>query len=64
MAKNSILVVGGGPKGFGYGEITPATEIAQKAAILTGLMGQFYIVVLTAVVVEKYIAHSTREKKD
>ncbi len=45
---------------IGYGEIIPATPIAQKAAILTGLVGQFYIVVITAVVVEKYILHSQR----
>lgn len=43
---------------IGYGEIIPVTAIAQKAAILTGLMGQFYIVIITAVVVEKYVNHS------
>ncbi|THV57338.1 two pore domain potassium channel family protein [Flagellimonas alvinocaridis] len=43
---------------IGYGEIIPVTPIAQKAAILTGLMGQFYIVIITAVVVEKYVSHS------
>lgn len=42
----------------GYGEIVPAIPIAQKAAILVGLMGQFYLVIVTAVVVEKYISHS------
>ena len=45
---------------IGYGEIIPVTPIAQKAAILTGLIGQFYIVVITAVVVEKYIMHSRK----
>ncbi|MGB5820773.1 MAG: potassium channel family protein [Saonia sp.] len=43
---------------IGYGEIIPATPVAQKAAILTGLIGQFYIVIITAVVVGKYIKHS------
>ena len=43
---------------IGYGEIIPVTPVAQKAAILVGLMGQFYIVIITAVVVEKYIRHS------
>ncbi|MEM1338528.1 MAG: ion channel [Bacteroidota bacterium] len=43
---------------IGYGEIVPVIPIAQKAAILVGLMGQFYLVILTAVVVEKYIRHS------
>ena len=40
---------------IGYGEIIPVTPIAQKAAILTGLMGQFYLVIITAIVVGKFI---------
>lgn len=40
---------------IGYGEITPVIPIAQKAAVLVGLLGQFYLVIITAVVVEKYI---------
>ena len=40
---------------IGYGEIIPVIPIAQKAAILVGLMGQFYIVIITAVVVGKYL---------
>ncbi|MEM7382120.1 MAG: ion channel [Bacteroidota bacterium] len=44
---------------IGYGEIVPVTQVAQKAAILVGLTGQFYLVIITAVVVEKYIRHST-----
>lgn len=46
---------------IGYGDIVPIAPIAQKAAILVGLMGQFYTVIITAVVVEKYIKHSTKE---
>ncbi len=46
---------------IGYGEIIPAIPIAQKAAILVGLMGQFYLVIVTAVVVEKYIRHTERK---
>ena len=42
---------------IGYGEIIPVTPVAQKVAVLTGLIGQFYIVIITAVVVEKYIQH-------
>ena len=45
---------------IGYGEIIPAIPIAQKAAMLVGLMGQFYLVILTAGVVEKYIRHSAK----
>ena len=40
---------------IGYGEIIPTTNIAQKATIFLGLMGQFYLVIITAVVVGKFI---------
>lgn len=46
---------------IGYGDIVPITPIAQKAAILVGLMGQFYTVIITAVVVEKYIKFSSKD---
>lgn len=41
---------------IGYGEIIPISVIAQKATIVTGLAGQFYMVILTAIVVGKYIS--------
>ncbi len=41
---------------IGYGDIVPLTPVARKAAMLIGLAGQFYLVIITAVVVEKYIA--------
>lgn len=40
---------------IGYGDILPVTPLAQKAAIFIGLIGQFYLVVITAVVVGKFI---------
>ncbi|MEL6917984.1 MAG: potassium channel family protein [Bacteroidota bacterium] len=46
---------------IGYGEIVPTTAIAQKAAVLVGLIGQFYMVIITAVVIEKYIRHSSKD---
>ena len=46
---------------IGYGDIVPMTPVAQKAAIITGLMGQFYLVVVTAIVVGKYIQHNTKD---
>lgn len=46
---------------IGYGEIVPAIPVAQKAAILVGLVGQFYMVIITAVVIEKYIRHSQKQ---
>lgn len=46
---------------IGYGDISPVTELARNASILIGLMGQFYLVIVTAVVVEKYIRHSGKK---
>ncbi len=40
---------------IGYGDILPISALAHKAAILIGLMGQMYLVVITAIVVGKYI---------
>ena len=40
---------------IGYGDIVPVTSLAQKAAIITGLMGQFYLVIVTAIIVGKYL---------
>ena len=47
---------------IGYGDITPITAIAQKASIFIGLIGQFYLVILTAVVVGKYINQGTKSE--
>ncbi|MEO0572376.1 MAG: potassium channel family protein [Bacteroidota bacterium] len=41
---------------IGYGDILPVTDLAQKASILIGLSGQFYLVIITAVVVGKYVS--------
>lgn len=46
---------------IGYGDITPATELARKASILIGLTGQIYIVVITAIIVGKYISHNANK---
>lgn len=43
---------------IGYGDIVPATPLAQKAALITGLMGQFYLVIITAIIVGKYLQHN------
>ena len=40
---------------IGYGEIVPVIPIAKKATIFIGLSGQFYLVILTAIIVGKYI---------
>jgi hypothetical protein len=44
---------------IGYGDILPINALAHKAAILIGLMGQIYLVVITAIVVGKYINQSS-----
>ena len=46
---------------IGYGEIVPTIPIAQKATILVGLIGQFYLVIITAVVVGKYLKHASKD---
>ncbi len=48
---------------IGYGEIVPITPMAQKAAIFTGLAGQFYLIIIMTVVLEKYIRHSIDRKQ-
>jgi len=47
---------------IGYGDILPVTTLARKAAILIGLIGQMYLVVITAIVVGKYINQSSNAK--
>lgn len=46
---------------IGYGDIAPVIPVAQKAAVLVGLVGQFYLVIVTAVVLEKYIRHISKQ---
>ncbi len=45
---------------IGYGDILPITATAKKAAIFIGLLGQIYLVILTAIVVGKYINQKNR----
>lgn len=40
---------------IGYGEILPITLLAQKATILIGLAGQLYLVIITGIIVGKFI---------
>lgn len=47
---------------IGYGEIVPLTSIARKASIFIGLMGQIYSVILTAIIVGKYISQRSISK--
>lgn len=40
---------------IGYGDISPLTPVAQKATIFVGLLGQFYLVIITSITVGKYL---------
>ncbi len=40
---------------IGYGDIAPVGYVARNAAVFIGLIGQFYTVILTAIVVGKFI---------
>ena len=47
---------------IGYGDIIPVGSLAQKAAVLIGLLGQFYLVIITATVVGKYIGSQQQNR--
>lgn len=49
---------------IGYGDIYPVSEIAKKFAVLFGLLGQFYSVVITAIVVGKYLSSAEKKAND
>lgn len=43
---------------IGYGDITPISEAARSTAILLGLIGQFYLAVIVAIIIGKFLKHS------
>lgn len=47
---------------IGYGDMTPVSTLAQKVSILIGLIGQMYNVIITAIVVGKYINQINKSK--
>jgi len=48
---------------IGYGDIVPTSKLARNAAMLIGLLGQFYMVIITAIVVGKFISQRNRDPK-
>lgn len=40
---------------IGYGEIVPISDLSKSASVLLGLLGQFYLVIITAIVVGKFL---------
>lgn len=47
---------------LGYGDITPASPVAQALGVMEALFGQFYIAILVAIMVGTHIS-TRREKK-
>jgi len=45
---------------IGYGDFSPTSSLGQKLAILEGLIGQFYIAIVMAILVGKFL---TRDSK-
>ena len=48
---------------IGYGEITPVSGLARDASVLIGLLGQFYMVIITAIVVGKFLSQKPDVEK-
>jgi voltage-gated potassium channel Kch len=42
----------------GYGDITPATELARSLAVVEAIVGQFYIAVLIADLIGKKLSQA------
>ena len=40
---------------IGYGDITPTLEVSKKMVVVVGLLGHFYTVFITAIVIGKYL---------
>jgi len=46
---------------IGYGDFSPISNLGQKIAILEGLIGQFYIAIVMAILVGKFISHKPED---
>lgn len=44
---------------IGYGDFAPTSSLGQRLAIMEGLVGQFYIATVMAILVGKYLSHSS-----
>ena len=45
---------------IGYGDFTPTSGLGQKLAILEGLIGQFYIAIIMAILVGKFLTQDSK----
>lgn len=41
---------------IGYGDYSPTSSLGQKIAVLEGLLGQFYIAIIMAILVGKFLS--------
>jgi hypothetical protein len=48
---------------IGYGDITPASDIAQKMSLFFGLIGYFYGIVVIGVIMGKYLSKDTSKNQ-
>jgi hypothetical protein len=46
---------------IGYGDFTPSSALGQKIAILEGLIGQFYLAIVMAILVGKFLSHNPED---
>ena len=46
---------------IGYGDIVPNSELVRRISIVLGLVGQFYLVVIMAILVGKYISSPSHQ---
>ena len=46
---------------IGYGDFSPTSSLGQKIAILQGLVGQFYLAIVMAILVGKFLSHNPND---
>ena len=46
---------------IGYGDFSPTSSLGQKIVILQGLTGQFYLAIVLAILVGKFLSHDENE---
>ncbi len=49
---------------IGFGDILPVNFLSQKLAVFTGALGQFYIAVVVAILVSRFMQSSNKKSKD
>lgn len=47
---------------LGYGDITPRMPFAQSLAVLEAIVGQFYLAIVVAYLVSRYVTHELRAR--